>query len=153
MSKIPVNDETAPDSAGTSFEERSVWIQLISMSLVVGGYFITAGQMLSQGVTELIAYVPVFAGSVVLLVIVTVAGHIAVAIASRPGGRDERDRLIGWKAESHSGWLVAFGVVTGITGMIFHVPNVWVAHFLFLCLFLSEILKLVLQLVFYRRGV
>ena len=79
-------------------------------------------------------------------------GHVVVAIASRPDGRDERDRLIEWRAESYSGWLVATGVLLGITGMVVSVPNVFTAHLLLLSLFLSEVLKLVLQLVYYRRG-
>lgn len=135
-----------------SFEERSVWIQLVGMLLVLGGYSFVAWQMLSRGVTALPAYVAVFAVSGILMVIVIVAGHVAVAIASRPDDRDERDRLIGWRAESYSGWLVATGVLAGIAGMVLSVPNVWVAHLLLLSLFLSEVLKLVLQLVYYRRG-
>jgi hypothetical protein len=122
------------------------------MSLVLGGYFFVAWQMLSQGVTALPAYAAVFTVSVILMVVVLVAGHVAVAIASRPGGRDERDRLIEWRAESNSGWLLATGVLTGIICMVLSVPNVWTAHLLLLSLFLSELLKLVLQLVYYRRG-
>ncbi len=102
--------------------------------------------------TALPAYAPVFAVSVVLMVIVLVVGHVAVAIASGPEERDERDRLISWRAESYSGWLAATGILAGITAMILSVPNVWVAHLLLLSLFLSEVLKLVLQLVYYRRG-
>ena len=85
--------------------------------------------------------------------IVLAAGHVAVAIASRPEGRDERNRLIAWRAESHSGWLLATGVLAGITGMVLSMPNVWTAHLLLFSLFLSETLKLALQLVYYRRGV
>ncbi len=80
------------------------------------------------------------------------AGQVVGAIASRPDGRDERDRTIEWRAESHSGWLVATGVLTGITSMVLSVPNVWTAHLLLFSLFLSAVLKLVLQLVYYRRG-
>lgn len=152
MSNIQVRNEATVAPMNASFEERSVWIQLVSMVLVLGGYFFVAWQMLSRGVTALPAYVPVFAVAVILMVIVIVAGHVAVAIASRPDGRDERDRLIEWRAESHSGWLVATGVLTGITGMVLSVPDVWVAHLLLFSLFLSEVLKLVLQLVYYRRG-
>ena len=136
-----------------SFEERSVWIQLLSLLLVLGGYSYVAGHMLANGVTALPAYAAVFTVSVVLMVIVLVAGHVVMAIASRPEKRDERDRLIGWRAENYSGWLLATGVLTGITAMVVSVPNVWVAHLLLLSLFLSEMLKLVLQLVYYRRGV
>ena len=143
-----MNDRVPP-----SYEESSVWIQLVSLVLVLGGYFWVASQMLANGVTALPAYAPVFAVAVILMVIVLVAGHVAVALASRPDGRDERDRLIEWRAESHSGWLLATGVLSAITAMVLSVPNVWVAHLLLLSLFLSEVLKLVLQLVAYRRGI
>ena len=86
--------------------------------------------MLSYGVTVLVPYVPVFAVAVTLMVVVMVVGHTAVAIAARPEGRDERDRLIEWRAESNSGWLVGAGVILGILAMIASVPNVWTAHLL-----------------------
>ncbi|HYN09833.1 MAG TPA: hypothetical protein VES67_20790 [Vicinamibacterales bacterium] len=60
--------------------------------------------------------------------------------------------MIEWRAEGNSGWLLAVGVLAGITGMVASVPNVWIAHLLLLSLFLSEVLKLVLKLVYYRRG-
>jgi hypothetical protein len=135
-----------------SFEERSVWIQLAGLVLVLGGYFVAAARMLSAGVDGLVPYVPVFGLSVALMVAVLVAGHVAAALASRPEGRDERDRLIEWRAESRAGWVVAAGVLGAITAMVLAVPNVWVAHLLLFSLFLSEVLKLALQLVDYRRG-
>ena len=152
MSNIQVKPDSLVGPVSASFEERSVWIQLFSMALVLGGYFLVAWRMLAQGVTALPAYVPVFGVAVILMVIVIVAGHVAVALASRPDGRDERDRLIEWRAESNSGWLVATGVLAGISGMVLSVPNVWTAHLLLFSLFLSEVLKLALQLVYYRRG-
>jgi uncharacterized membrane protein YhdT len=135
-----------------SYEERSAWVQLLSMLLVLGGYFLVAGRMLAQGITTLPAYVPVFAVAVVFMVIVIVAGHVIAALVTRPDSGDERDRLIEWRAEGQSGWLLAAGVLAGITGMVASVPNVWIAHVLLLSLFLSEVLKLVLKLVYYRRG-
>jgi hypothetical protein len=135
-----------------SFEERSVWIQLVTLLLVMGGYSYVAWHLWSQGVTALPAYAAVFAVSVVLMVIVMIGGHVAVAVASRPDARDERDRVIEWRSESYSGWVVGAGVFAGITGMVLSVPDVWVAHLLLVSVFLSEVLKLVLQLVFYRRG-
>jgi len=151
-SNIRVRPGAATDPVDASFEERSVWLQLFSMVLVLGGYFVMAWRMSSQGVTALPSYVPMFAGVVILMVIVLVSGHVAVAIASRPDGRDERDRLIEWRAESNSGWLLATGVLAGITAMVLSVPNLWTAHLLLFSLFLSEVLKLVLQVVYYRRG-
>jgi hypothetical protein len=114
--------------------------------------FLVAWRMLSSGVDVLPAYAAVFTVAVILMVAVIVAGHVAAAIASRPDGRDERDRLIEWRAESNSGWLVGAGVVAGITAMVLSVPNVWTAHLLLLSLFLSELLKLIMQIVYYRHG-
>lgn len=138
---------------GASFEEKSVWIQLIGTVLALGAYFVIAALMFSAGVTALQAYVPLFMAAVILLVVLLVAGHILAAVTGRPEGRDERDRLIGWRAESNSAWLLAVGVLTAITCMIFSISNVWIAHLLLLSLFLSEVLGFVLRLVYYRRGV
>ena len=136
-----------------SFEEKSVWIQLVSTVLGLGAYFVVAGLMLSAGVTALPAYVPLFVVAIVLMVVVMVAGFVIAAIASKPEGRDERDRLIGWRAESNSGWVLATGVLGAVTGMIFSIDTVWIAHGLLLSLFMSEVLGFVLRLVYYRRGV
>lgn len=126
---------------------------MVSTVVVLGGYFVIALRMMSNGIDMLVAYVPLFAGAVILLVLVVIAGSIAVALASKREGRDERDRLISWRAESNSGWILAAGVLTGITAMILAVDNVRVAHLLLLSLLLSEVAKYALQLVYYRRGI
>lgn len=135
-----------------SFEEKSVWIQLVSMLVILGTYFVVAGRMLINGVTILPLYAPVFVVSVVLMVVVLVAGHIVAALTGRPDGRDERDRLIEWRAESNASWIVVVGVLAAIAGLVVSVADVWVAHALLFFLFVSEVVKYVLQLVYYRRG-
>lgn len=140
------------ERSSASFEERSVWIQFVSLAVVLGAYFLVAGVMMRHGVMALPAYAVVFAVAVVLLVLVLVAGHVAAAIANRPEVRDERDRLIELQAESHSGWVLGAGVVLAIFGMVVSLPNVWVAHLLLFSLLASELLRLVLQLLYYRRG-
>lgn len=136
----------------TSFEEKSVWIQLFCTVLGMGAYFAVAGVLLASGETKLPAYVPLFVATVVLMVAGLVAGHVAAAIASRPEGKDERDRLIGWRAENDSSWLLAAGVLVAVTGLALSVERVWIAHLLLLSLFASEGLGFVLRLVYYRRG-
>jgi hypothetical protein len=140
-------------SPGTSFEERSAWVQFLSLLLCLGGYAHIAWRMWSAGVTALPAYAAVFAVSTVLLVIVIVVGHVVIALANREHGRDERDRLIEWRAESYSGWVLGAGVVTGLWLMVIETPDVWVAHLLLFSLFASELLRLARQIGFYRRGV
>jgi len=136
-----------------SFEEKSAWVQLIALTVVLGSYFLLAGRLLAAGVLELGIYVPLFVGAIVLLVVVLVAGHILVAIASRPDGRDERDRLIEWRAESNASWILGMGVLGAIGALLFAVENVWIAHLLLLSMLVSEIAKLLLQVYYYRFGV
>lgn len=141
--------------ATTSFQEKSVWIQLIAMTLALGAYFILAGRMLASGVHALPAYVGLFAVAVVAMVIIIVAGHVAAAIFARKDGTDpdERDRLITWRAESNSAWILAAGVVIALAAMLFEVPTAWVANGLLAALFLSEIVGFILRIVYYRRGI
>ncbi|MEM7199484.1 MAG: hypothetical protein AAF628_04410 [Planctomycetota bacterium] len=138
---------------GASFEEKSVWIQLASLVLALGGYFYVAGSMLGAGERALSPFAPLFVTAVVLMVVINIVGHVASAIASRPELRDERDRLIGWRAESASSWLLAIGIFAAISAMLCDFDNVWTAHVLLLALFFAELLRCVLQLLFYRRGV
>ena len=137
----------------TSFEEKSVWIQLVSLVVGLGGYLVVAGLMLSNGVSALPPFVPVFAVAIVLIVAVNIAGHVLAAITSRSDEADERDRLIGWRAESGSSWILGIGVIGAIMALILSVGVVWVAHLLLLSLFGSEVAKDVLQIVYYRRGI
>lgn len=135
-----------------SFEEKSVRVQLIATVVGLGAYFAIAGLMIDAGVTALPAFVPLFMATVVLMVMVLVIGHALAAVLGRPEPRDERDRLISWRAESKSSWVIVAGVFTAITGMVFSVENLWIAHFLLLSVVLSQVLAFVLQIVYYRRG-
>ena len=137
---------------GLSFIEKSVWIQLVGMLVVLGGYFVVAGIMMANGVTATQPYIPLFAVSVVLMTIVLVAGHTLAAVTGKPEGSDERDRLIGWRSEANASWIVGVGVILATTGLVFGMERVWVAHLLLLSLFISETVKYTFQLVYYRRG-
>jgi uncharacterized protein (DUF2252 family) len=86
------------------------------------------------------------------MVVLMVLSYAVTALTTKVEGRDERDRLIAWKSEYRSAWLVAVGVLGAVTCMAAGVENVWTANLLLLSLALAEILGFVLQLVSYRRG-
>ncbi len=136
-----------------SFEERSVWVQLFSVILVLGGYLVASARLMRAGITEIAPFVPLFSVAVVLLVVLLGVGHAVAAAMGKPEKTDERDRLIGWRAESSTSWLLATGVVGAIAAILLRGEPVWVAHILLASLFVSEVAKLVVQLVLYRRGV
>ena len=136
-----------------SFEERSVWVQFVGLLVVLAGYGLVSVAMLTAGVSHPAPFVVVMSVATVLLVVLLAVGHAIAALAGAPEARDERDRLIGWRAESGSSWLLATGVVAAIGTLLVGWPALWVAHLLMLSLFASEILKLALQLRWYRKGV
>ncbi|MDC0719192.1 hypothetical protein [Nannocystis bainbridge] len=150
MSSQAVTREPRP---GASFEERSVWIQLVGVALALGAYFVVAGWMLASGITILPAFAGVFVVAVVLLVAILVGGHLVAALVGRPEPADVRDHEIEWRAESRTGWILATGVIGAIGALVVAVEPVWVAHLLLLSLYLSELARLGLQLVYYRRGI
>lgn len=135
-----------------SFEEKSIWIQLGAMSIGLGAYFVVAGRLLASGVRELSAFAAVFIVAVAFMVAVMIIAYAATALMSKVDRRDERDRLIAWKAEYRSAWLTAVGVLAAVMCMVAGVANVWSANLLLLSLALSEILGFVLQIIDYRRG-
>jgi hypothetical protein len=136
-----------------SFEEKSVWIQLGAMTVGLGVYFAIAGRMLAAGVRDVRAFAALFMVAVVFMVVLMVIAYVTAALTSKVEGRDERDRLISWKAEYRSAWIIAAGVLGAVTCMAAGVDNVWTANILLLSLAMSEVLGFVLQIVYYRRGV
>ncbi|MBX9735330.1 MAG: hypothetical protein K2X32_00250 [Phycisphaerales bacterium] len=136
-----------------SFEEKSVWIQLGAMTAGLGVYFAIAGRMLAAGVRDVRAFAALFMIAVVFMVVLMVIAYVTAAFTSKVEGRDERDRLISWKAEYRSAWIIAVGVLGAVTCMAAGVDNVWTANILLLSLAMSEVLGFVLQIVYYRRGV
>ncbi|MFM9957808.1 MAG: hypothetical protein ACKVZJ_07010 [Phycisphaerales bacterium] len=136
-----------------SFEEKSVWIQLIAVLVGLAFYLVVAGRLLATGVTSVPAHAALFIPASIAMVVVLVVGHVVAAVSSKPEGRDERDRLIAWKAEYGSSWVAAVGMLSAVTGMALGAEPVWAVHTLLISLCVSELMGYVLQLVYYRRGV
>ncbi|QYK48132.1 MAG: hypothetical protein KF838_15235 [Phycisphaeraceae bacterium] len=135
-----------------SYEERSVWITLASLCVVFAAYMAISISMMSRGILHFGPYIAVFMSATILLVVLLIAGHMAALLLGKPEKTDERDRQIGWRAESNASWILGAGVFCAITAMCFNIEAVWIAHLLLGSLFASEILKLALQLIYYRRG-
>ncbi len=154
MSNIQDTTNLHAERPGASFEEKSAWITLVCLLVLFTGYFAVAAQMLAAGVTEsAVPYVPVFTLVVILLVVVLSVGHTIAAVTNRPEGRDERDRIIAWKAENHSSWLLGVGVLAAAFALATPIGPAWIANGLLMALFLAELLKHSLQPFYYRRGV
>ena len=137
----------------SSFEEKSNLIQLGSMFLSFGVYVALAGSMFQGEEVRLMDFAPLVFVAILLLIFSNAAGHAVVAIASRRDTRDERDKLIEWRATMHVSWITPAGVICGIAGLFLEVQPILLAHLLLGSLFLSEIGKSLFRLYDYRSGV
>lgn len=138
---------------GASFEEKSVWVQLAATVLATSAYAVIAGRMVSEGVMAVPAYAAVFGVSVGAMIVIMVVGFVVAALTGRHEKPDERDRIIAWKAEHHSSWLLAVGVLVALAALVIGTAGVWVAHMLIISLYVSQMFTYLLQIIYYRRGV
>ena len=135
-----------------SFEEKSVWIQLGCLLVVLAGYAIVAGNMMAAGILDVTSYIQPFTGAIICVIILTIAGHVIAASQGRPEKRDERDRLIECKAKTLSTHVLEFGALVALIMLASGVNTLWSAHVLLLSLFLEEIVRKAISIIFYRRG-
>lgn len=135
-----------------SFTEKSVWIQFVATIVALGGYFAVAWSMYARGIDVLVPYVPLFFAAVFVMGMILIIGHVLAAIFGKWEQPDERDRLIHWRSESNSAWVLVVGIFATVACMVFAINNVLVAHVLLLSLFLAQMYQFGLQIIYYRRG-
>ena len=123
--------------ADITYQEKSIWGQLIATLVVYGRYFISG----SPGS---------LAGTIVLLVIIQIVAQIAIAVANRPEPKDERDRLIAAKAYRVAYTILVAGVLTILFISEAITPT---ANIIFAALVLADVGKSVTRLYYYRRGI
>ena len=121
--------------ADITYQEKSIWGQLIATLVVYGRYFISG----SPGS---------LAGTIVLLVIIQIVAQIAIAVANRPEPKDERDRLIDAKAYRAGYLLLVTGTILCMNIVVSPTVNA-----LLMALVASEAGKSITQLYYYRRGI
>jgi hypothetical protein len=136
-----------------SFEERSVWIQLAAVAISLGAYFVIAWRMFTRGIDVLVPYVPLFFGAVLAMALILVIGHVVAALFGKCEAPDERDRLIHWRSESESAWVLVVGMFAALTCLVFSLSSVMVAHVLLMSLFVTQLFQFGLQIRYYRGGV
>jgi hypothetical protein len=146
MSNIHVIGEERP---GATFREKSLWITVVSTLAIYGYYFWKA---LTIGERDPGAVGVLFGETVVLLILVAIAGHVVLAIRSRPEALDERDRRIALVATRNGYYVLISGASCALGVVAMGVGGFWSAHALLAAIMLAELVKSASQLVSYRRG-
>ena len=148
--KSDKSDIFAGSVMGSSFQEKSLWLMLVSLAVVFGAYFRLALPLRTPDVNP--ANVGLFVAAVVVLVIAQIAGHLIVALFDRDDRTDERDRLIALKGTRNGGYVLATGVFLALCTAVATTGNFVTAHVLLASWVLAQMVEIATQLWHYRRG-
>ena len=142
-----------------SFQEKSAW-GLLAGILVVSAFYFPAALDIVEYADNPIALIAISVVGVIALVAIEIIYHIIIAI---PGGdeSDERDQLIDLKAERNAGFVlgIALFVLVGhiiVVSIVPHAPDLsvlLVGVYIIAALTVSEVVKLVSQIWYYRAGI
>jgi len=137
-----------------SFREKSAWIALIAYGGVFGAYFYNLwsawDDRYSQGLS-----IGLMAGAVVMLVIIAAALTILAALMNPKeanAAADERETLIDLKAERIASYTLSVGVVCLIGALLIGWNGILVANLLLASMVISELVKALAQIAYFRAG-
>lgn len=133
-----------------SFQEKSLWLMLISLTAGFGFYFMSALPFRTGDVMP--HQVFVFGTAVALLVVISVVGHIAIAVVDRRTETDERDTLIALKGMRNGAYVLATGVFLSICVSLVIPGNFMFTHVLLTFWVLAHLVEISSQLFMHRRG-
>lgn len=138
-----------------SFHEKSAWAMGLILLIGMGFYLNTVASM-SAGL-DMVAppVLPVVIVYVIVIVVLSIAGHIMIAI-SKPseadGTMDERDKLIAARAGNIAGVILAVGLLGGLGAYLFTYDGNMLFHAAFLSLMISQVAEYGARIVYYRGG-
>lgn len=147
-----------------SYHEKKSIVSMISTLVIFVIYFMIVFHRYQAGNFDS-TNVFGFWGSVILILIpVSIAAKIIIYIVfmiiyrmttneNAPAFSDERDKLIGLKAERNSHWIFCFGFILAMASQVLHMSPSVMFIILILSGFVSDILGEISQLYFYSRGI
>ncbi len=137
-----------------SFEEKGTWVYTV---VTVGAYLaylsIIIGRAENVPLAE-VSYVSTMLWTIAIIIALSIAGHIAVAI-SKPSEADKsdvRDKEIYRFGEYIGGIVVGVGMVVPLGLTMAEFDHFWIANAIFLVFVLSGITSSIVKIVAYRRG-
>ncbi|WP_084418161.1 hypothetical protein [Henriciella litoralis] len=138
-----------------SFHEKSAWAMALIMVAGILYYFSVVADM-SAGLDQLAPPVlPVVVAYIVVIVVLSIIGHVLIAI-SKPSEAndmmDERDKLIAARAGNISGVILGIGVIAALGNYLFNYDGNLLFHTAFGALMMSQLAEYAARIVYYRGG-
>jgi hypothetical protein len=136
-----------------SFREISAWISLVTVAVCFGVYFgsIATGTVSPRG-WDTLHLLLLCVGALVVLQIASHAAAARLAPGDAKAPRDERERLIAWRAQSLGYYVLMVSVLALGAPAHFGHPPVDLLNFALLDVVVAALTVSVAQIVMYRRG-
>ena len=148
-----------------SFEEKVTWVNAVTTVIVVAIYaWIVGGQLADNPVAD-IAYQTPMLIAVGAIIVLTIAGVIAVAIGTAVGAeitgegsvddidrKDERDININRRGDIVGYYVSSAFMIGALAVTMLDYAQFWIAHAIFAGLLVSGLTASAVKLVVYRRG-
>lgn len=142
--------------AATTFREKSIVVQIVSILVVYGFFGVRLWGFWDQPSMSSAAagVVMVFAlvGITVCMIIIVIASYVALAFYARPETPDERDRVIGLRGSRNAYGVLAVGIWCVLYLAIAGVPHGALLYAIMGAFALAELVRLGSQLFYYRLG-
>ena len=137
-----------------TFKAKTTAIMLVTLTIVYGWYFIQMLPEIAETPVSEIGYQGVMLATVVLFVILFVAGMVVLAAADRrqADDEDERDQLIERRGDQVGSYVLLVAALAAMALAMVEGDYFWIANALLAGLVLSELVKGVVMLAAYRRG-
>ena len=140
-----------------SFEEKSAWGLLIGIVVVSFFYFPSAINIVQHSGSPF-ALIAVSAIGVIALIVIEVIYHVVIVAGG--DAADERDKLIGLKAERNAGFALGFVLFILVGHIVLNeifaereqLTALLIAVYVIGAITFSEVVKLVSQIGYYRVG-
>jgi len=138
------------------FQEKSAWI--MSLSLLLGSvFYFGAVTAISGDIGQLAPpSVPIVVIYTVILIIVSIVGHVAIAAFSPKEANtslDERERIIRRQASHISGYILATGIVLSLGLYLFSHSGDVLFYCVFASLMIGQLAEYAIQIFLYRTAV
>jgi hypothetical protein len=144
-SKLDIGEEPA----GLSFQEKSLWVTMITTAVVYAYYFV---RVLQIGNGEPARLGALFALTVIVMIVVQIAAHVVLAVRRKPEPTDERDRIIALVATRNSYYVLTVGIWCALGVGALSLGAFWLANATLLAFVIAELVGCGTQLVHYHRG-
>lgn len=136
-----------------SFKEKSAWLMLLALGIATTLYTYSV-VIISKEIGELVPPImPSLIAYTVILVIISVVGHIVLALLSPKeanNSTDEREKIIFARAGSAASFVMGFCVVTSLGIYLFTYNGHLLFYTVFGSLILSQLFEYVAQIFYFR---